>query len=57
MSIAADANGSLAMLIGMCVIVVLFMRTGWRMSRWEGGVLFAAALARWGFDLGFCTRR
>jgi cation:H+ antiporter len=53
MSIAADANGSLAMLIGMCVIVVLFMRTGWRMSRWEGGVLFAAALARWGFDLGF----
>ncbi|MEZ4267918.1 MAG: calcium/sodium antiporter [Myxococcota bacterium] len=51
MTIAADANSSLAMLVGMCVVVVIFMRTGWRLSRWEGGVLLAAALARWGFDL------
>ncbi len=52
LSIATDAEGSLVMLVAMCVLVVVFMRTGWRLSRWEGAVLLTAALARWGFDLG-----
>lgn len=53
MSIATDAHSSLIMLVAMCGLVVLFMRTGWRLSRWEGAVLLVAALVRWGFDLGF----
>ncbi|MCB9727804.1 MAG: calcium/sodium antiporter [Deltaproteobacteria bacterium] len=52
MSIGSDAQGSLVMLVGMCVVAVGFMRSGWRLSRWEGAVLLVAALARWGVDLG-----
>jgi cation:H+ antiporter len=53
MVIGAEAQSSLVMLVGMCVVTVFFMRTGWRLARWEGAVLLLAALARWGADLGF----
>ncbi len=41
----------LAALCGMVVLVLIFMRTGWRVSRFEGLVLVAIAVLRWGFDL------
>jgi cation:H+ antiporter len=44
------ARVSLAALFGMVAIVLLFMRTGWRFSRLEGGILVALALVRWIFD-------
>jgi cation:H+ antiporter len=44
------ARVSLGALIAMVLLVVFFMRTGWRVSRWEGGVLVLLALARWVFD-------
>lgn len=42
---------SLIMLCGMVVLVTIFMRTGWKLSRWEGGFLICIALARWIMDL------
>jgi cation:H+ antiporter len=48
------ARVSLAALFGMVFLVVVFMRTGWRFSRLEGGILVTLALARWIFD--FTTR-
>ena len=41
---------SLLMLCGMVVLVVVLMRTGWRLSRKEGMLLFGIGLARWMFD-------
>ncbi len=41
---------SLAALSGMVFVVLIFMRTGWRISRLEGFALVAIAAARWGFD-------
>jgi cation:H+ antiporter len=48
------ARISLAALFGMVFLVIVFMRTGWRFSRLEGGILVTLALARWIFD--FTTR-
>ena len=42
---------SLAALSGMVFVVLIFMRTGWRVSRLEGLALVAIAAARWWFDL------
>ena len=42
---------SLAALCSMVFLVLLFMRTGWRVSRFEGFVLVAIAASRWGLDL------
>ncbi len=41
---------SLLMLCGMVVLVVVLMRTGWRLSRWEGLLLFGIGIMRWVFD-------
>jgi len=41
---------SLVLLSGMVFVVLIFMRTGWRLSRLEGLALVAIAAARWGFD-------
>ncbi|MBN2217596.1 MAG: calcium/sodium antiporter [Pirellulales bacterium] len=41
---------SLAALSGMVFIVVIFMRTGWRISRLEGLALVIIAAMRWLFD-------
>ena len=40
---------SLAALAMMVFLVLYFMRTDWRISRMEGLVLVAVAMARWGF--------
>lgn len=45
-----DALGSLAMLSGMVILVVFFLRTGWKLERWEGAVLFLIGLGRWIYD-------
>jgi len=45
------ARGSIIALTAMVVLVVVFARTGWRLSRSEGLVLVLFALARWAFEL------
>ncbi|UCH11018.1 MAG: calcium/sodium antiporter [Fidelibacterota bacterium] len=42
-----DARSNLVMLAMMVLIVLVFMRTGWQVSRREGLVLVALGLARW----------
>lgn len=48
--IIPEAYSSLAMLSGMVLLVVVFLRTGWRLSRWEGGVLVLIGIVRWVLD-------
>jgi len=50
LSIDPMARISLAALCGMVFLVLVFIRTGWRIYRLEGLVLIAIALLRWGFD-------
>ena len=45
------AQISLAGLLGMSVLLAIFMRTGWRLSRREGFILLVFALLRWGVDI------
>ncbi len=42
-----EAHSNLLALILMVVVVIVFMRTGWRISRWEGIVLVLLGLGRW----------
>lgn len=42
-----EAHSNLLALVLMVVVVLLFMRTGWRLSRWEGIVLVVLGLGRW----------
>ena len=51
MEIDVMARISLFALCGMVLLVLLFMRTGWRVSRLEGLALVAIAASRWGLDL------
>ncbi len=48
--IIPEAYSSLAMLTGMVLLVVVFLRTGWRLSRWEGGILVLIGIVRWVLD-------
>ena len=50
LTVNSEALGSLAMLSGMVMLVIFFLRTGWKLERWEGAVLFAIGLGRWIFD-------
>lgn len=49
-SIDPVARISLAALCAMVFVVLIFMRSGWRVSRLEGLILVAIAAARWWFD-------
>jgi cation:H+ antiporter len=49
------ARVSLTALSGMVFIVLVFIRTGWRVSRLEGIILFAIAAAFWWFDFSMRT--
>ncbi|MBW1896836.1 MAG: sodium:calcium antiporter [Deltaproteobacteria bacterium] len=42
--------GSLYILVGMVLLVVVFMRTGYRVSRVEGFTLVGVSLVRWIYD-------
>jgi cation:H+ antiporter len=50
MHVADGAVSSIAMLMGMCMIVVIFLRTGWVISRREGAILVLIGIARWIMD-------
>lgn len=50
MNVADSGFSSVAMLVGMCALVVVFMRTGWLLRRWEGAVLILLGILRWGLD-------
>jgi cation:H+ antiporter len=47
LTVSPEAYGSLFLLCGMVITVVIMMRTGWRISRIEGTVLVCMGLARW----------
>ncbi|GIK58423.1 MAG: sodium:calcium antiporter [Chloroflexota bacterium] len=42
---------SIMLLSGMVIFVVILMRSGWRLARWEGALLLIINLFRWYFDL------
>ncbi|MFH2008744.1 MAG: calcium/sodium antiporter [bacterium] len=48
--VSTGALSSVGMLALMCCIVVLFMRTGWRLYRWEGAILILLGVSRWVLD-------
>lgn len=54
MQVDPAARASLAALSGMVFVTLLFMRTGWKISRLEGLALVLIAAGRWGLD--FSTR-
>ena len=51
LTIDAQSRESIVLMIAMVGVLVLFMRSGWRLSRLEGLVLIAMALFRWQQDL------
>jgi cation:H+ antiporter len=42
---------SVVLMAGMLSVLILFMRTGWCLTRTEGVLLVAIALLRWSRDL------
>lgn len=50
MTIDPSAYSSLYILSGMVILVIVLMRTGWRLSRWEGGLLVLINVVRWVMD-------
>lgn len=50
MTVDPAARGSVLLLAGMVVLVVVMMRTGWKLSRLEGGLLVLITAVRWVFD-------
>ena len=52
MQVDGAARASLGALSLMVVIVVIFMRSDWKLSRQEGFLLVTLALLRWGLDFG-----
>jgi len=50
MTINEKAYSSLLMLSGMVILVIVLLRTGWRLSRLEGALLLCIGLARWILD-------
>jgi len=47
------AYNSLIMLSGMVILVIIFLRTGWKISKKEGMILVTIGIARWLADFGF----
>ncbi len=50
LTVSPEAYGSLFLLCAMVVTVVIMMRTGWKVSRVEGGILVCIGMARWIMD-------
>lgn len=46
----ATARGSLLALLGMTVLTLIFLRTGWKLTRKEGLVLILVGALRWSLD-------
>ena len=45
-------RSSVYLLVAMVTLVVFFMRTGWKIRRWEGLTLVGINLVRWLMDMG-----
>jgi len=56
MTIDATGYSSLMLLLCLVTLVVIMMRTGWRISRPEGGVLVLINIGRWVADFGRTTQ-
>ncbi len=50
LEVSPSALPSLYILVGVIFLVLIFMRTGWKLSRWEGALLIAINLWRWGME-------
>ncbi|RJP53809.1 MAG: sodium:calcium antiporter [Anaerolineaceae bacterium] len=50
MRIDPSAYTSLYVLSGMVILAVILMRTGWKLSRWEGALLLIINIVRWIMD-------
>ncbi len=50
MTVNPAAQSSIFLLGGMVLLVVIMMRSGWRLSRWEGGLLLLITFGRWVID-------
>lgn len=50
MTVTPHAQSSILMLVGMVIIVVILLRTGWKLSRTEGCFLVGANIVRWVMD-------
>lgn len=50
MKIDPGAYTSLYVLSGMVILAVVLMRTGWKLSRWEGALLLIINIVRWIMD-------
>lgn len=46
----AEARTNMLMLVGMVVLVIVFMRTNWKIGRLEGIILVLIGLSRWVFS-------
>ncbi|MEZ4272800.1 MAG: calcium/sodium antiporter [Myxococcota bacterium] len=51
LGISDDNLSSVYIMVLMVALVLLFMRTQWRISRWEGLVLIAINIVRWWWDV------
>jgi len=49
MSITPEAYSSIIILFGMVLLVIIFFRTNWKVSRIEGGILILISTLRWIF--------
>ncbi|BDQ33654.1 calcium/sodium antiporter [Pseudodesulfovibrio portus] len=48
--VSEAASSGLIALVGMVFLVLIFLRTGWKVSRWEGALLIGINLVRWAND-------
>jgi len=48
--VSPEASSGLVLLVGMVGLVLVLLRTGWRVSRLEGALLVAVNLLRWAHD-------
>jgi len=48
--VSPEASSGLIVLVGMVGLVLIMLRTGWRVSRLEGALLVGINLIRWGRD-------
>ncbi len=48
--VSPEAMPGLVVLVSMVGLVLVLMRTGWRVSRWEGALLVGLNLVRWARD-------
>ncbi|MBT32340.1 MAG: conjugal transfer protein TraR [Thalassobius sp.] len=50
MHVDLEVKSNLYLLIGMILLTLFFLRTNWKLSRWEGGVLLIIGVVRWYFS-------